>query len=112
MNKCKGCNGMVNHIGVLRLGMNNDIKEILEEVNDIQVRYSKPLLKVDYINEDYTIERYEQIVFKMINIITNLQKELNLIKDIYTSMQFSAPENMYIFIEKLGNILEGENNEK
>ena len=37
----------------------------------------------------------------------NKQKEvLNRLKVVYTSMQFSAPENMYVFIEQMGDLLE------
>ena len=39
--------------------------------------------------------------------IINKQKEvLNRLKVVYTSMQFSAPENMYTFIEQMGDLLE------
>lgn len=41
---------------------------------------------------DKKIKKYEEI--------------LNRLKVIYTSMQFSAPENMYIFIEQMGDLLE------
>lgn len=44
----------------------------------------------------------------LIDINCELEDKIDIIKNIYRSMQFSAPENMYIFIEKLGNILEGE----
>lgn len=47
----------------------------------------------------------------LININCELEDRIDRIKNIYTSMQFAAPEIMHIFIEKLGHVLEGEDNE-
>ena len=47
----------------------------------------------------------------LIDIYCELEDKIERIKNIYTSMQFSAPENMYIFIEKLGYVLGGDDNE-
>lgn len=43
---------------------------------------------------------------KVINYINKQKEVLNRLKVVYTSMQFSAPENMYIFIEQMGDLLE------
>lgn len=48
---------------------------------------------------------------RLLDYVVELQVRIDRIKNIYTSMQFAAPEIMHIFIEKLGNILEGEDNE-
>lgn len=60
-----------------------------------------------------TMNKEQLIVLckSLIDINCELEDRKDIIKNIYISMQFSAPENMYIFIEKLGNILEGEENE-
>lgn len=57
------------------------------------------------------LEKEESKILK--DYISNLQdridkqKEvLNRLKVVYTSMQFSAPENIYIFIEQMGDLLE------
>jgi hypothetical protein len=57
-----------------------------------------------YIDEkpEPELPTYEELEYKY-----NKQKEvLNRLKVVYTSMQFSAPENMYIFIEQMGDLLE------
>lgn len=61
--------------------MDINIEKILEEVNDIQVRYSKPLLERNYTDSDYATVRYDKLVCKMINIIINLQKENEILKE-------------------------------
>ena len=38
--------------------------------------------------------------------IERYKNSIEKIQSIYTSMQFSAPENMYVFIDQLGEILE------
>lgn len=62
--------------------MKDYIREILEEVNDIQVRYTKPSLVRNYTDKDYAIGSYEKLVCKMIDIINNLQKENEKLKEI------------------------------
>lgn len=58
--------------------MKDEIKEILGEIYNIQLGYMKPVYKRDYSNKDYVIESYENLVFRMKNCITNLQKELEV----------------------------------
>lgn len=60
--------------------------------------------KVDYTGV-YIVK-----INKLEKEIERLKEKIVRIKDVYTSMQFSAPENMYIFIEQLGEILDKENN--
>lgn len=77
--------------------MTNEIKEILEELNKFP--YGKYYgLKREQVSQIKTLLDY----------ITNLQEKIEIIKSIYESMQFSAPKNLYIFVEQLGEILKGE----
>ena len=52
------------------------------------------------------IERQKEIIRQLDSKNLDLITIINQIKDIYTSLQFSAPENMYIFINELGEILD------
>lgn len=57
----------------------------------------------DLINErNKQDKRIEELVLKL----EKQEEVLNRLKVVYTSMQFSAPENMYIFIEQMGDLLE------
>lgn len=68
-------------------------------------------LYIDAENNIYDIDTID--IETLVERLNDLENKIDKIKDIYTSMQFSAPENMYIFIEKLGNILNyGGNYEK
>lgn len=61
-------------------------------------------------NEALKKEKHE-LQHKIIDLRQNkeeLQQKIDQIKDIYTSMQFSAPENYYLWIDKLGEILGGK----
>ena len=51
----------------------------------------------------------EEIVIRYIEENKKYKEVLNRLKVVYTSMQFSAPENMYVFIEQMGELLEGVN---
>ena len=62
--------------------------------------------KVDYTGT-YIVK-----IDKLEKEIERLKEEMKRIKDVYTSMQFSAPENMYIFIEQLGEILDKVGSDK
>ena len=57
----------------------------------------------DLINErKKKKKKIEELVLKL----EKQEEVLNRLKVVYTSMQFSAPENMYIFIEQMGDLLE------
>ena len=57
----------------------------------------------DLINErNKQDKRIEELVLKL----EKQEEVLNRLKVVYTSMQFSAPENMYTFIEQMGDLLE------
>ena len=57
----------------------------------------------DLINErNKQDKKIEELVLKL----EKQEEVLNRLKVVYTSMQFSAPENMYIFIEQMGDLLE------
>ena len=45
------------------------------------------------------------------NIINELEEQKDIIKSIYQSLCFSAPENYYIFIKQLGEVLKGSDKE-
>lgn len=47
----------------------------------------------------------EKFLIKQIDEIERLNNSIERINSIYRSMQFSAPENQYIFINKLGEVL-------
>lgn len=51
------------------------------------------------IIENKILKEQQQELERYKNIIERIQS-------IYTSMQFSAPENMYVFIDQLGEVLE------
>lgn len=86
--------------------MKDYIREILEEVNDIQVRYTKPLLERNYTDRDYAIGRYEKLICKMIDIINNLQKENILLTNARYSLDRVKLEDR---IDKAIELLEKEN---
>lgn len=63
-------------------------------------------------DEKHKVERKERDK-KRYNSMKKCQKEIEIlnniierINSIYKSMQFSAPENQYIFINQLGEVLE------
>jgi len=55
--------------------------------------------KQKIIEENKILKEQQQEIERYKNITERIQS-------IYTSMQFSAPENMYVFIDQLGEILE------
>lgn len=62
----------------------------------------------EYENTIDMLETYNKYLYEKLQ---EADVKIERIKNVYTSMQFAAPEIMYIFIEKLGNILEGEDDE-
>ena len=70
-----------NHFKIIQLEEEN--RNILNSYNGI---------KKDYIKLTRENNKYKEV--------------LNRLKVVYTSMQFSAPENMYTFIEQMGDLLE------
>lgn len=66
------------------------IEDLLEEYRD---------------NDYYNLHKIENIT-KLCEEIERLNIIINRIKSIYSSLCFSAPENNYIFIEQLGEILQ------
>ena len=68
-------------------------KSKLQLIGEIAQANNKNLELIEEINEkDDEIERLNNII--------------NRIKSIYSSLCFSAPENNYIFIEQLGEVLQ------
>jgi len=82
--------------------MNRDLDYVL----NYMVKYTK-----DRFMQDSEPMLNSQDIELVLNHIYELEQRIDRIKNIYISMQFAAPENMYIFIEKLGYVLEGEDNE-
>ena len=68
---------------------------IMEELKQVQASIFNGEVKSIML----FIENQQQKLDKYKNNIERIQS-------IYTSMQFSAPENMYVFIDQLGEILE------
>lgn len=86
--------------------MNKDkIKKLLDKT-DISIVDEINIL--EYIDE---LEQVKEDYIKSLDKLDVLEDTINIVKNIYISMQFSAPENMYVFIEKLGNILRGKDND-
>lgn len=69
---------------------------------------------IEWDQEEYenTIDMLETHNKYLYEKLQEADVKLKRIKNIYTSMQYSAPEIMYIFIEKLGYVLGGEDNEQ
>ena len=77
--------------------MTNEVKEILDII--------KKVSKAEVNSYNDLIETPPMKWEILLDYITNLQEKIEMIKSIYESMQFSAPENLYIFVEQLGEIL-------
>ena len=77
--------------------MTNEVKEILDII--------KKVSKAEVNSYNGLIETPPMKWEILLDYITNLQEKIEMIKSIYESMQFSAPKNLYIFVEQLGEIL-------
>ena len=77
--------------------MTNEVKEILDIIKKVR--------KAEVNSYNGLIETPPMKWEILLDYITNLQEKIEMIKSIYESMQFSAPENLYIFVEQLGEIL-------
>ena len=68
-------------------------------MKDINLRYIGGKVYIPF-------EEHYEMLKEEVKEKVRLKESISRIKDVYTSMQFSAPENMYIFIEQLGEILD------
>ena len=85
----------------------NKEKKIYKDKN-ASLQLEKQRLYIALRNKDKEIERLNNII----NEALEEQKDIiNEIKSIYQSLCFSAPENYYIFIEQLGEVLKGVDKE-
>lgn len=107
----------------------NQNDELLEDLSDYVINSQKEIERLkDTIdndnnvikNQDLEIERLEkrnkeiyegfmattEELCEATKEIERLNSIINRIKSIYSSLCFSAPENNYIFIEKLGKVLQ------
>ena len=74
-------------------------EELVDYINNLQIK-NKQL-------EDLLHKANDEVI-SYTNCCIDLKEKIDQIKDIYTSMQFSAPENYYLWIDKLGEILGGK----
>ena len=88
--------------------LNNNLIEVKDKYTNFRtilgcrVSYDNLDKNISFIVRKDNKPTYEELEDKI-----NKQKEvLNRLKVVYTSMQFSAPENIYIFIEQMGDLLE------
>ena len=82
------------------------LKEQLNDEIDDELKQSEIMVK-----QQNEIERQKEIIRQLDIKNLELTTIIRQIEDIYTSLQFSAPENMYIFINELGEILKGSDKE-
>lgn len=89
----------------------NKEKKIYKDKN-ASLQLEKQRLYIALRNKDKEIERLNNIIKRLEEFIekeielTEEQKDIiSKIKSIYQSLCFSAPENYYIFIEQLGEVL-------
>ena len=82
-----------------------ELKEYFERTKELE----KKLTGEDKETIQWMIYGYNKCAKKYFETLEELDKYKNnieRIQNIYTSMQFSAPENMYVFIDQLGEVLE------
>ena len=84
---------------IFNLGDDNRYRDNEDDYLSDSIRYD-----FENLNEEIKIIEDEDI--------ERLKESISRIKKVYTSMQFSAPENMYIFIDQLGLILDEVENKK
>ena len=84
--------------------------DILNKILSIQIRYTKPLLKKD--DKDYIIEDYENLVFKMKNLIDELYSRIDkaneLLKGIRIYGMRSGKTLISDFLNDLSKALDGD----
>lgn len=73
-------------------------------MSEEEQKYFKGLIGFTFDSDD--IRYIEKIVDRKDKEIERLNIIINRIKSIYSSLCFSAPENNYIFIEQLGEVLQ------
>jgi len=90
------------------------ITKLLNEVNEKIETLNNLIQDKEYFEKlDERIEKVNNYVQEQKQEIERLNNIINRIKNIYNSLCFSAPENDFIFIEQLGEVLQelkgGEN---
>jgi len=90
------------------------ITKLLNEVNEKIETLNNLIQDKEYFEKlDERIEKVNNYVQEQKQEIERLNNIINRIKSIYNSLCFSAPENDFIFIEQLGEVLQelkgGEN---
>ena len=78
-------------------------EEQLKELQEYNLEYLEAQSSEEIFGGDYTSAVELKYAKKEIERLNNI---INRIESIYQSLCFSAPENTYIFIEQLGDVLQ------
>lgn len=82
----------------------NKEKKIYKDKN-ASLQLEKQRLYIALRNKDKEIERLNNIIKRLEELLEEQKDIINKIKSIHQSLCFSAPENYYIFIEQLDEVL-------